>query len=554
MPAVRCAGAAYSENVDADEKKQETRRYSFRKAHEEDAFHQADLLTTDAFGREAKERDFGLSFGTTLRKQLEELDGVGALRPIAFETESGELVFREEVGFSPWDTYAAVVRDNYKKVTAYYSHWQLVYTRDAVELGRVSVPISTVLDDDRRKNIGEGFRTFYEHQVQRWRALDDDWRDCILLLVRLQNRYFPVIRGSLTKINTRLGYDPVVGGYVDPYPQTVREFEPAAVLDELGLGVENVKEMHDRLAFQGIARDPLKYFHGLFRMAPYRERAKLKNEARRAQDAFDAAEMLRRFYHDLTGELLPAPDEMIDASGGKWKEQFYGHGSRLEYDRHDLQVALRLHHLDPHIVHLIVEGKSDEALFRGLIEALTGAEVSNLGIGFSNLEGVGRTRLYGRILRLAKNSTRFPVLVADREGDIERDVELLKAEGLLSDETAFLWNASLEEDNFTHEELVASATQIAERKGGHLQLEAEQLRAARESQEERLGEDAQGLAELLLGLARNPQNGAVRISKPELAQELVQVLLDEIEREEDQEALVQRRPVLGIVFSIIRIA
>jgi hypothetical protein len=283
-------------------------------------------------------------------------------------------------------------------------------------------------------------------------------------------------------------------------------------------------------------------------------RAKLSNEARRAQDAFDAAEVLRRFYHDLTGELLPVPDEIIDASGGDWRKKFYGHGPRLRYDRHDLQVALRLHHLDPHIVHVIVEGESDERVLQGLVEALTGAEASSLGISFSNLEGVGRTRLYTRILRLAKNSTRFPLLVADREGDIERDVQLLKDEGLLSDETAFLWEASLEEDNFSDEELVAVAAQLAERKGGRLQLDSAKLRAARESQRARLGEDAQGLGELLLNLARHPEHGSVALSKPELAAELVQFLIDEMKREDDQEALVKRRPVLGIVFSIIRVA
>ena len=86
------------------------------------------------------------------------------------------------------------------------------------------------------------------------------------------------------------------------------------MLAELGLTAEDIKQTHQWLAVQAITHDPLKYFHDLFRMAPYRERAKLKNEARRAQDAFDAGEMLRRFHHDLTGELLPAPDEIIDGT------------------------------------------------------------------------------------------------------------------------------------------------------------------------------------------------------------------------------------------------
>lgn len=537
-----------------EQEEQEAPRYSFRRAHETDAFQQAPLLTWEAFGNEAKERDIDLSFGSTLRERLEELDRVGALRPLIFDTGESGLVFREEVDFSPWESYA-FVEDEVSRVVAYYSHWQLLYAREAVELGKVSVSIDWFLDEQQRQAIGPGWLEWHSRRDAHRRGLDNDWRQRLLLLVRLQNRYYPVIRGTLTKITTSLAYDPEVGEMVDPYRTTVREFQAQTVLDELGLTVDEIKQTHQRFALEGITHDPLEHFHALFRMAAYRERAKLKNEARRAQDAYDAAEMLRRFYHDLTGELLPVADDIIDMGGGRWKQRFYGHGPRLRYDRHDLQVALRLAHLDPHIVHVVVEGESDETLFSGLIEALTGSHPATLGITFSNLEGIGRrVRLYTRILRIAKSLARFPVLVADRENDIERDVQLLKDEGLLSDETALLWEDSLEEDNFADEELVAAAARIAERRGGELRLEPDHLRAARENQKARLGKQAKGLAELLVDLARHPEHGAIQLSKPELAEELVRFLLDEMEHETDQDALAERRPVLGIVFSIIRVA
>jgi hypothetical protein len=349
--------------VTADEPEREAERYSFRQAHQAGAFHQAQLLTADAFGKEAKERDVGLSFGSTLREQLEELDHIGAIRPILFDAGESGVVFREEVEFAPWQTYEVTVWDDHKQVTAYYSHWQLLYARGAVELGRVPVSIEWFLDDEQRQTIGPRWRDWYSRQDEHRRGLDDSWRQRILLLVRLQGRYFPVIRGTLTKITSSLVYDPDAGDMGDPYRQTVRDFNASAVLDELGLTAEDTKEMYQRLALQGIMRDPLRYFHGLFRMAPYRERAKLKNEARRAQDAFDAAEMLRRFQYDLNGELLPLPDELVDASGGEWRVRLYGHKPRLRYDRHDLQIALRVAHLDPHIVHVIVEGESERDCF-----------------------------------------------------------------------------------------------------------------------------------------------------------------------------------------------
>jgi len=130
--------------VEADEKKPRALRYTFRRAHETDAFQQVGPLTLDAFGSHAKERDIGLSFGSTLRDQLENLDRVGALCPVYFDTGGG-LVFREEVEFAPWEAYA-VVEDEFSRVVPAYSHWQLLYARDAVELGRVSVAIDWFLD------------------------------------------------------------------------------------------------------------------------------------------------------------------------------------------------------------------------------------------------------------------------------------------------------------------------------------------------------------------------------------------------------------------------
>jgi hypothetical protein len=518
--------------------------YSFRRAHEAGAFQQAGLLTDDQFGKEAKARGASLSFGSTLLRRLEELDQAGALRPVAFLGADDEIVFREEREFTPWANYAldGVAR----RPRARYSHWQLLYVRDAIDLGQARMSVDLFLDEERRRNVHESYTSFYTFQAARWRALDDEWRPYVLLLVRLQNRYFPLIRGSLNRITTTMVFDAERGDYVDPYRKTVEEFNPPAVLAELALTAEQVQGMYDRLRQHGITRDPLRKFHMLFRMAPHRERAKLEGAARQAQDAFDAAEMMRRFYYDLTGELLATPDEMFDLTGGRWKEELFGHPPRLNYTRDDLQVELTRHHLYPHNVHLVVEGETDELVFRSLIEALAGPP-SDLGITFSNLDGIGRTRLHAKILRAAKSHTRFPVLIVDREADIERDIELLKAEGLLDDETVFLWAESLEADNLSCDELVATAREIAREKGCELVLDAETLETAYRSQRERVGKKAPGLAEVLLKLARDRD---VPISKKELADGITRLLVAELNEDGEGDARAPRR-VVEIVSTIL---
>jgi hypothetical protein len=154
------------------------------------------------------------------------------------------------------------------------------------------------------------------------------------------------------------------------------------VLDELGLTQESLKTMHERLARHGGigGKDPLRKWHLLIRMAPAKQRAKLRGQARRAQDAYDAAEMLRRFYYDLTGELLLNPDDLSDLSDKSWKKRLFDKWPTLSYTRADLAVELRLRDLHPHQVHIVVEGDTEEIVCRRVLEELTGMSLNDMGV------------------------------------------------------------------------------------------------------------------------------------------------------------------------------
>jgi len=158
---------------------------------------------------------------------------------------------------------------------------------------------------------------------------------------------------------------PQSGEYVDPR-ELAPPFDAHKVLDELGLNQETLKAMHERLARHGGlgGEDPLGDWHMLIRMAPAKQRAKQRGRARRAQDAYDAAEMLRRFYYDLTGELLLNPDDLFDLSDKSWKKRLFGKWPTLSYTRADLAVELRLRDLHPHQVHIVVEGETEEIVCR----------------------------------------------------------------------------------------------------------------------------------------------------------------------------------------------
>jgi hypothetical protein len=530
-------------------------RYSYRAAYDANAFHQFQLVGAAKLGREARDRDLDCSaFESTLVKQLDRLDREGAFSPVLFEMvdESGNdaVVFRDEVEYRPWSEYE--VDDGVTvKPRPLYSPWQLLYFGDALAMPKAEVDALWLLDDERRQTIHEASRVYWTARVNTWRGLERDWRTIMLVLVRLSSHYGPPIKGTLMKSTVSLVHHPETGEFVDP-----RELEPPfnaqAILDELGLTVETVKGMHERLAIHGNRDDPLRSWHMLFRMAPARERAKLRGVARRAQDAYDAAEMLRHFYYDLTSELLLNPDEIYDVSDKSWKRELFGEWPTLGFTRADLAVELRRHDLHPHQVHIVVEGETEAIVCRRILESATGRPLNEFGVTMHRLQGVDSAALHREMLRAVKYFPRYVVLIADCEGAIEAEVEKLTEEGVLSDESTLLWDTSFEEANFSDEELIEMIAAVGAAAGATLTLDAPMLRRLYEEHRERAGKSARGFASFALGKARSPECGSVACSKTQLADEMVERIFADI-RERGAEAVGEGRPIVKMLIAIVRV-
>lgn len=529
-------------------------RFGFRAAYDGDAFRQFDLMDMAKLSSEGRDRDIDCSpFTATLREELERLDRAGAFCPVLFELDSvdgeGVIVFRDEVEFVPWAQYAAEDWGT-PKPRPYYSHWQLVYLNDAIELQKARVDVEWLLDDDQRQTLSAGARHFMEARLDAWRNLDQSWRDIVLVLIRLSSQYGPAIKGSLMKSKVSLVRHPKTGEFVDP-----RELEPPlnaeAVLEELGITLERVKEMHQRLAVHGHRDDPLVHWHMLFRMAPADERATLGGDARRAHDAYDGAEMLRRFYHDLSGDLLLNPDEVFDVSDKSWKRSLFGEWPTLGFSRADLAVELRRHDLHPHQVHIVVEGDTEEIVVRRVLEAAGGGSLNEFGVSMHRLQGVDSAQLQREMLEALKAFPRYVVLIADREGTIAQEVKTLQRDGVLSEEATFLWTTSFEEANFSDVELIEMIAAIGAESDATLTLDALTLR--QQYDEHRQGADApRGLATFALGKAEQPQYGSVRASKRQLAERMAERILVEPGKD-GAESAGEARLIVTILASILRV-
>jgi hypothetical protein len=526
-------------------------RFSFREAFDSNAFHQFQLIDASKLSREARERGIRISLSG---EELERFDRAGAFRPVLFEIVDADgndaVVFRDEVDFVPWREYA--VDDGVTvKSRPHYSPWQLLYLNDAIELQKAQVAVEWLLDDERRKEITDFYRDFYTAQLNVWRNLESDWREIVRVLVRLSSYYGPSIKGSLMKSTVTLVWDPQRGEHVDPRALEP-PFDAEAILGELGIGSDRIKEMHERLAFHGYRDDPLERWHMLFRMAPARERAKLRGSARRAQDAYDAAEMLRNFYYDLTGELLLNADEIYDVSDKSWRRRLFGRWPLRFFTRADLAAELRRHDLHPHQVHIVVEGDTEEIVCRRILEAATARPLNEFGVSMHRLHGVDSAQLQREMLRALKQFPQYVVLIADREGTIGQEVEKLQAEGVISAESTLLWSTSFEEANFSDDEIIAMIASAGAESGATLTLDGESLRRLYDDHRERTGKGARGLATFALSKAEQPGYGSVRVSKTQLAKRMADHLLDDM-RERGAEAVGEQRPIVRMLAAIVRV-
>jgi hypothetical protein len=527
--------------------------YNFRRAHEANAFHQFQLMTPSKLSSQARERGIDCSaFGSQLVPELERLDRGGAFRPILFEILDSDgseaIVFRDEVDFVAWKEYA--VDDGVTTAPRpLYSPWQLIYFSDALELAKTNLSLEWLLDDHRRQTLNEIYRQFMQAQLDTWHKLDDDWRELTLLLIHLSPRYGPDVKGSLLKRTVTLIRHPETGEHVDP-----RELEPPtdaqAILAGLGLRIERVKELHQRLCFHGHRDDPLEYWHMLIRMAPATQRAKLRGAARRAHDAYDGAEMVRHFYYDLTGELLLNPDEIYDVSDKSWKRRLFSEWPTLDFTRADLAAELRRLDLHPHQVHLVVEGDTEEIVCRRVLEGVTGRPMNQFGLSMHRLHGVDSAKLQREMLNAIKAFPRHVVLIADREGTIGQEAAKLIGDGVLTEESTLLWERSFEEANFSDAELITMITEFGAASGGTLTLEATTLRRTYEEHRERASKP-QGLATFALNKAAQPRYGSVRLSKRQLAERMATWILYDL-NQRDADVVGEERPVVNMLLAIFR--
>lgn len=497
------------------------------------------------------------------RDPWERWDALEAMRPVGFATAGAyvsgssapavpvdELVFREEREYADWNGYAWDAW-GHPHVSELYSPWQLLYLSDVVEGERADLPVDVLLDERKRSNWVASIASILESRRNAWCQLDRQWQPLMKLLVRVQNRYWPPVRGTVNLLHDEQGR------LVDPGEEERRAGDPQVVLDELGLADSDIVEMHHFLCHRGLRLEPGDGWSLLRQMVPRRRRQRFGGTVRRAQDHYDAAAVLRRFYRDLREDVLPDCEGAVE--GEEFRERrrrLLGHAATMSYDQEDVKQTLLAVGLYPHGLHVIVEGQTEERVVRSIVRGALGPAVAD-DLLVDNLHGVGEAKRIGTVLAAVAEYALRPVLIVDREGEMQRAVDRLIADGSVDPADVLVFDRSFEEDNFSDEELVRIAAELAlDPPGGRdsvdMTLDASTLREEHTDRLRRSSAGHQpGLANTLQVLSSQPEHGGARFSKLELADALVHRLEAELKGTTGEEALervLKSRPILRHIY------
>ena len=499
------------------------------------AFAQRELVESGSFVSRAKDRGTTLGIGD---EPLAYLHGQGALRPIAFAhvpywsgmqvpaEPDEQMVFSDEDSSRTWSDYSYELH-GYPHVTALYTPWQQLPVVAAADGGRFTLPLWAIAADEQASAQALGpVRDWARAQQERWRQLDHAWRPLLLVLVRLQNRYLP----ELTRRTTLL-FDPESGEHVDPHPGEVHAFDSALVFEhEFHEDRENLLAAYHFLIEEGLRHDPEDGLTMLRRARPRAFHVRWRGEPRRAQDHFDAADLLRRFLADLDGQQ-PAQASTIPLDGRQIERAaLYVRGPGSPWTAGDVVHALQDAELYPHGVHVVHEGRTDRLVVEVLIPSLLGSGILE-EVNFTDLRGAGNAGVLADLVGSLDGYARRVVAIIDSEAKARPHVEALVDSGALPAADVLLFGTSLEEANASDDELTALAAAIAAEQGQPLTLTRSELREFHEVRLRRArerGQELPGLASSLEQLVSKATAGSWHLHKPDLDERLALLIAQEM--------------------------
>lgn len=339
------------------------------------------------------------------------------------------------------------------------------------------------------------------------------------------------------------------------------QFDPSAVLAGLGCDYDEIEAAYYFLVERGLDREPQDGLTMLRRARPRAYHIRWRGMPRRAQDHFDAAELIRRFLTELKGEPPGMPSVWPMDGRQPEREALYGHGPAAPFDPEEMRNELASVELYPNAAQVLGEGESEQIV----VERLVGAVMGRVGLERMDFFDLGGSGAAKHVTPLANSFGSYALrvlLIVDQEGQMAEYVGTAVERGELDAEDVLMFKDSFEEDNATPEELIELAAEIGRNPSPgtepvELRLDVETLKKVHAERLERLppSGDRPGLVDTLIRLAGQEEHGPLRLDKLAIAEALASMFVAELHaaweqtegREERMAELLKRRPVVKFI-------
>lgn len=373
--------------------------------------------------------------------------------------------------FQPWETFYDEKGE--RKIESFYSIFQCYTLYHLIKQTTIKIKMEEWINYSKEEinKLKEKILELSKITINGCRKNKIRGEDAVVICQIISNRYFPMTQSDRRSIQFSI---PSYYHNWDWY-KYCSNWDAKAVLNDIGMGIDGIKKLHELVTFDTKFIDPLEKWYELITFVSVKQKKRLKGKSLLSQTLYSMEKMLRLFYEELTGNELKSPEELPN-----WKKnRFYGNGmteNELQY----LEFLTNRYHLNPRPkLILVVEGEGEEVQFSRLAKKLFGYPFPRLGIEVMNLRGVGgftgkkRIDKYGALEKFidsyhAKQTIVFVIL--DREGRVNKiKNRLIKAPSsyypkrtVTKDEYIHVWNKNIEFDNFSHEEIASAMTKLCE--------------------------------------------------------------------------------------------
>lgn len=522
-------------------------------------FPQSHLMTVDEFLRYLRELDVELN-----KEELEFYDKQGIIRPAARFMEPvdehgfvagiffGPMIRemksnRERVqlpkdgDFQPWENYEKAKDE---RVVLYYhpfqfilAHW-LTNHHDIV-LGPIFMEKVNEIDK-------EGFDLWKERASEMLaisqKSAVDVWIPVVGLLMLLEEAYSVYATG-------RLSYDPLDPDYLEKWKLWRTQKDLAnQILEKSGITIEKAREAYDHVADLGHMHDPLADWYPLLELIKRSKKQKLKGAARRAQEYYELARMVKYFIKDLTGEDMLDPDDKWDSNHQNWKPRRYG--NRFDYHDPKTQQLIRDDYFvdRPSLISIVFEGDTEEVVIEKIFELFM-RDYEKAGYHLYNAEGSGNmgTKNLDGLIKLAKSNQMEVYLIIDNDANSKSTLQQHRKLGNIKDDMFKIWDKDFEYDNFGPDLMISKVNEVLNTRGYNL--------ISNEDVERRMATNRDVLMNAIANIVGKNNSGKKLddiLSKKALAEDLISQRLIEIREEYSKNQWKPKLPIEKVIHSIFQ--